>query len=161
MIAGPDGSPYANGCFFFVINLPSTYPRIAPKVQFLTTGGGRIRFNPNLYNCGEVCLSLPGTWQGPDWISGESTSLQVRRYNANIWPHTIDAAIKSHLSSTQKNNNTYPEFEGGMVKHFLEKRSLIEKELLEDSRLMSQVQSVLELFERLSTREKEVRGGRS
>eukprot|EP00804_Cyclotella_cryptica_P021257 CCRYP_001537-RA/>CCRYP_001537-RA protein AED:0.30 eAED:0.30 QI:0/-1/0/1/-1/0/1/0/100 len=77
MIAGPDGSPYANGCFFFVINLPSTYPRIAPKVQFLTTGGGRIRFNPNLYNCGEVCLSLPGTWQGPDWISGESTSLQV------------------------------------------------------------------------------------
>ncbi|KAL3789903.1 hypothetical protein HJC23_010588 [Cyclotella cryptica] len=139
MITGPDRSPYANGCFFFDINLPSTYPRVAPKVQFLTTGGGRIRFNPNL-----------GTWQRPGWISGESISLQVlisiqslilisnpyfnepgfdtsrgtvrgnacsQRYNANIRQHTIDAAIKSHLSSNLKNNNVYPEFEGGMVKH--------------------------------------------
>ncbi|KAL7506768.1 hypothetical protein ACHAXN_003984 [Cyclotella atomus] len=77
MITGPDGSPYANGCFMFDISLPSDYPQTAPKVQFLTTDGGRIRFNPNLYNCGKVCLSLLGTWQGPGWISGESTLLQV------------------------------------------------------------------------------------
>eukprot|EP00804_Cyclotella_cryptica_P002595 CCRYP_010428-RB/>CCRYP_010428-RB protein AED:0.04 eAED:-0.04 QI:0/-1/0/1/-1/1/1/0/335 len=198
MITGPDGSPYANGCFFFDINLPSTYPRVAPKVQFLTTGGGRIRFNPNLHNGGKVCLSLLGTWQGPGWISGELTLLQVlisiqslilvpdpyfnepgfeasrgttqgnacsTRYNANIRQYTIDAAIKSHLSSILKNKNAYPEFEGVMVKHFLEKRSLIEKELKswaqEDSRLKSQVQSVLELFDRLSAREKEARRGGS
>lgn len=24
------------------------------QVQFLTTGGGKVRFNPNLYNCGKV-----------------------------------------------------------------------------------------------------------
>lgn len=77
MITGPDGSPYANGCFMFDVSLSSNYPQTAPKVQFLTTGGGRIRFNPNLYNCGKVCLSLLGTWQGPGWISGESTLLQV------------------------------------------------------------------------------------
>lgn len=23
-----------------------------------------MRFNPNLYNCGKVCLSLLGTWSG-------------------------------------------------------------------------------------------------
>lgn len=77
MITGPDGSPYANGCSMFDISLPSDYPQTAPKVQFLTTDGGRIRFNPNLYNCVKVCLSLLGTWQGPGWISGESTLLQV------------------------------------------------------------------------------------
>jgi hypothetical protein len=52
-----------------------------------------------------------------------------------------------------------------MIKHFLEKRSLIEKELKswaeEDSRLKSQVQSVLELFASLSAREKEARRGAS
>ena len=77
MITGPDESPYANGIFLFDVNLPSTYPRVAPKVQFLTTGGGSIRFNPNLYNDGKVCLSLLGTWSGPGWVSGQSTLLQV------------------------------------------------------------------------------------
>ncbi len=64
MITGPDESPYANGCFFFDVCLPSEYPKVTPLVQFLTTGGGKIRFNPNLYNCGKVCLSLLGTWSG-------------------------------------------------------------------------------------------------
>ena len=64
MITGPDESPYANGCFLFDVCLPSQYPQVAPLVHFLTTGGGKIRFNPNLYNCGKVCLSLLGTWSG-------------------------------------------------------------------------------------------------
>lgn len=76
LIIGPDDSPYAGGCFVFDIYL-ADYPANPPKVQFLTTGGGKVRFNPNLYECGKVCLSLLGTWQGPGWISGESTLLQV------------------------------------------------------------------------------------
>ncbi len=36
-----------------------------------------MRFNPNLYNCGKVCLSLLGTWSGPGWNPQESTLLQV------------------------------------------------------------------------------------
>ena len=48
MITGPDDTPYANGCFMFDISMPSNYPASNPKVQFLTTGGGRIRFNPNV-----------------------------------------------------------------------------------------------------------------
>lgn len=31
------------------------------KVNLQTTGNGTVRFNPNLYNCGKVCLSLLGT----------------------------------------------------------------------------------------------------
>ena len=70
-------TPYSNGAFLFDIFLPSDYPQVPPKVQFLTTGGGTVRFNPNLYAEGKVCLSLLGTWQGPSWDPGTSTLLQV------------------------------------------------------------------------------------
>lgn len=33
----------------------------------MTTGGGSVRFNPNLYSSGKVCLSILGTWAGPPW----------------------------------------------------------------------------------------------
>ena len=48
-------------------------------VNFRTTGNGVVRFNPNLYHCGKVCLSLLGTWegaQGEQW-NETSTILQV------------------------------------------------------------------------------------
>jgi len=76
LIIGPEDTPYANGCFLFDIWL-NDYPNKPPKVQFRTTGGGRVAFNPNLYSNGKVCLSLLGTWDGPGWIKGESTLLQV------------------------------------------------------------------------------------
>lgn len=60
LITGPFETPYSLGCFFFDILL-NDYPQKPPKVQFLTTDAGRVRFNPNLYNCGKVCLSLLGT----------------------------------------------------------------------------------------------------
>ena len=39
-----------------------------PKVKFCTLFGN-VRFNPNLYACGKVCLSILGTWSGPGWTS--------------------------------------------------------------------------------------------
>jgi hypothetical protein len=48
--------------FTFDLYLPPQYPDVPPKVQFLTTGGGHVRFNPNLYSDGKVCLSILGTW---------------------------------------------------------------------------------------------------
>lgn len=78
IIFPPDeDTPYSNGCFQFDILLPPEYPNKPPKVQFMTTGGGKIRFGPNLYNCGKVCLSLLGTWSGPSWEPGVSSLLQV------------------------------------------------------------------------------------
>mmetsp|Transcript_9643 Transcript_9643/g.20763 ORF Transcript_9643/g.20763 Transcript_9643/m.20763 type:complete len:252 (+) Transcript_9643:622-1377(+) len=59
MITGPEDTPYSNGIFLFDVNCKDCY-RQPPKVQFLTTGNGKVRFNPNLYNCGKVCLSLLG-----------------------------------------------------------------------------------------------------
>lgn len=85
LIIGPKDTPYANGCFFFDVTMGSDYPNQPPKVQFLTTSsflncyGSNVpvRFNPNLYECGKVCLSLLGTWSGPSWTPKESTLLQV------------------------------------------------------------------------------------
>ena len=80
MISGPEGTPYSAGLFIFDILCPSDYPNVAPKVNLQTTGGGTVRFNPNLYNCGKVCLSLLGTWQGDQgesWHPKTSTLLQV------------------------------------------------------------------------------------
>eukprot|EP01018_Ginkgo_biloba_P008260 Gb_38611 [translate_table: standard] len=77
LIVGPKGTPYQNGIFIFDICLPPDYPQVPPWVTFLTTGCGQVRFNPNLYNDGKVCLSLLGTWQGPGWQPWKSTLLQV------------------------------------------------------------------------------------
>lgn len=48
LIFAPPGTPYAHGTFLFDILLPASYPEQPPLVQFLTTGGGRVRFHPNL-----------------------------------------------------------------------------------------------------------------
>ncbi|KII94754.1 hypothetical protein PLICRDRAFT_47766 [Plicaturopsis crispa FD-325 SS-3] len=72
LITGPEGTPY-----LFDIFLGSSYNQSPPSVKYMTTHGGVYRFNPNLYADGKVCLSLLGTWQGPGWIPGKSTLLQV------------------------------------------------------------------------------------
>jgi hypothetical protein len=33
-----------------------------------------VRFNPNLYTCGKVCVSLLNTWRGEQWTSCQSIS---------------------------------------------------------------------------------------
>lgn len=75
LLIGPEGTPYAGGCFLFDILLPPEYPSVAPLCTMAHTGG--VRLNPNLYPCGKVCLSLLGTWEGPGWDPAESTLLQV------------------------------------------------------------------------------------
>ena len=80
IISGPKDTPYHNGIYEFHACFPMTYPDTEPKVLLNTTGNGTVRFNPNLYDCGKVCLSLLGTWKGQDgesWNKKTSTFLQV------------------------------------------------------------------------------------
>lgn len=69
MIVGPVGTPYANGLYHFIMQLPSEFPAVPPIVKLINTGSGKIRHNPNLYACGKVCLSILGTWTGPGWTT--------------------------------------------------------------------------------------------
>lgn len=80
LIIGPKDTPYEGGMFLFDVYFPWDYPSRPPKVSFRTTGGGRVRFNPNLYHDGKVCLSLLGTWEGEkgeSWNPEYSSILQV------------------------------------------------------------------------------------
>ncbi|KAL1443440.1 hypothetical protein MTO96_007518 [Rhipicephalus appendiculatus] len=67
LIVGPEGTPYEGGFFHFFMKFPANYPVNPPRVRIMTTDAGRVRFNPNLYANGKVCLSILGTWEGPPW----------------------------------------------------------------------------------------------
>lgn len=80
LIMGSSGTPYAHGAFIYDLFFENSYPATPPKCQLVTTGGSTVRFNPNLYNNGKVCLSLLGTWRGQsteNWDPKLSTILQV------------------------------------------------------------------------------------
>ena len=66
---GPEGTPYSGAFFEFKISLPDIYPIEKPSGTFLTTDSGRVRFNPNLYKNGMICISIFGTWAGDPWTA--------------------------------------------------------------------------------------------
>lgn len=65
MMIGTKNTPYENGFFFFTIKFPQNYPHVPLKVWYYTTNP-HMRFNPNLYNNGKVCLSIINTWGRTD-----------------------------------------------------------------------------------------------
>eukprot|EP00172_Hildenbrandia_rubra_P004661 Plantae.Rhodophyta-Hildenbrandia_rubra.ctg988.p1 GENE.Plantae.Rhodophyta-Hildenbrandia_rubra.ctg988~~Plantae.Rhodophyta-Hildenbrandia_rubra.ctg988.p1 ORF type:complete len:940 (+),score=179.20 Plantae.Rhodophyta-Hildenbrandia_rubra.ctg988:2332-5151(+) len=154
-IFGPEGSPYAHGAFIFDIYLPADYPNVPPKFRLLTTGGGSVRFNPNLYACGKVCLSLLGTWSGPGWTKA-STLLQVLvsiqslilvqepyfnepGFEGTIGTSAGEKASESYNTSVRLNNmrhamlgniqNPPEEFRDAIRTHFKLKRDIIKKDI--------------------------------
>ena len=83
MLIGPEGTPYQDGFYFFRFEYPETYPMQPPLAKYYTQGSIRrqgssmnfnVRFNPNLYVCGKVCLSMLNTWAGPGWVPTNTIS---------------------------------------------------------------------------------------
>jgi ubiquitin-protein ligase len=66
LIIGPSETPYFGGYYFFEFNYPYDYPFSPPKVKYMTNDG-QTRYNPNLYKCGKVCVSILNTWSGDKW----------------------------------------------------------------------------------------------
>lgn len=60
LVTGPFDTPYEGGFFHFMIRFPPDYPHKPPRVKLLTTGHNSVRFNPNFYHSGKVCLSILG-----------------------------------------------------------------------------------------------------
>ncbi|XP_036391667.1 ubiquitin-conjugating enzyme E2 Z-like [Megalops cyprinoides] len=74
LITGPFDTPYEGGFFLFLFRCPPDYPIHPPRVKLITTGNNTVRFNPNFYRNGKVCLSILGTWTGPAWSPAQSIS---------------------------------------------------------------------------------------
>lgn len=71
MIIGPEGTPYQDGFYLFDVTVPPNYPLEPPTVQFMTQSD-KIRFHPNFYVEGYVCLSVLNTWGSNEWSAGQS-----------------------------------------------------------------------------------------
>ncbi|CAK9109503.1 Ubiquitin-conjugating enzyme E2 Z (E2 ubiquitin-conjugating enzyme Z) (Uba6-specific E2 conjugating enzyme 1) (Use1) (Ubiquitin carrier protein Z) (Ubiquitin-protein ligase Z) [Durusdinium trenchii] len=67
LIEGPEGTPYEGGLFHFILLATPNYPHEPPLARFMTTGQQQVRFNPQFYTSGKVCLSILNTWPGPGW----------------------------------------------------------------------------------------------
>ncbi|PAA68555.1 hypothetical protein BOX15_Mlig027437g1 [Macrostomum lignano] len=89
LIRGQPDTPYEGGFFHFAVRAPPEYPEKPPRVALITTGRGTVRFNPNFYENGCVCLSILGTWLGNAWepthtLANVLHSLQAR-FNEMPW----------------------------------------------------------------------------
>lgn len=159
MIIGPEGTPYFGGYYFFKFEYPLDYPYSPPKVTYYTNDGST-RFNPNLYKCGKVCVSILNTWAGEKWSSCQtiSTTLLVLcsllneepflnepgqkksskdflAYNKSIEFQNINYAICEIVINTKKNtfHTNFLEFSEIIYKKFLENYDKIYKFVLEKS----------------------------
>ena len=82
MFIGPPDTPYEKGFYFFELYYPDNYPMTPPVMKYCTQGSltnrvnkpVSIRFNPNLYTNGKVCLSMLNTWKGPGWVPTNTIS---------------------------------------------------------------------------------------
>ena len=71
LIIGPEHTPYQYGNYIFKLYFTENYPYEPPIVKYLSNDG-IIRFNPNFYRNGKVCLSILNTWPGEKWSACQS-----------------------------------------------------------------------------------------
>lgn len=110
VISGPDGTPYRGGFFHFFIRFPPEYPIKPLKVKIMTTNKNQVRFNPNLYANGKVCLSILGTWSGPQWSASQSLSSVLVSIQSlmNEKPYHNEPGFheERHNGDSERYNNT-------------------------------------------------------
>jgi ubiquitin-conjugating enzyme E2 Z len=120
MIIGPTGTPYDGGFYFFKLTYTNQYPFHPPNVTFLNQDK-RIRFNPNFYIEGKVCLSILGTWAGPGWAStmNLTTIINTLIIRMNEWPIQNEPGFEKDTTELAINYNKlikYYNFEYSVLK---------------------------------------------
>jgi ubiquitin-conjugating enzyme E2 Z len=156
LIIGPEGTPYFGGNYFFELKYSPDYPHSPPSVLYCTNGDG-IRFNPNLYTSGKVCISILNTWRGEQWTSCQTISTvlltlctllcenpllnepgitigheDMKKYTSIIEYRNIDIAVKKMV---EMNLNYYPAkfqpFYPTVKEEFLKRKDALAKFLSE------------------------------
>lgn len=124
MVIGPNDTPYEGGFYFFHLTLPSEYPFVPPRAKYLTQWKN-IRFNPNLYQeCGKVCLSILGTWDGPGWTAVMGIEYLIRSIIAQVMndnPLTNEPGYKDYSKTSPEAYNY-----NNIVAHGNQNRAIIQ-----------------------------------
>eukprot|EP00002_Diphylleia_rotans_P032386 TRINITY_DN6798_c0_g1_i2.p1 TRINITY_DN6798_c0_g1~~TRINITY_DN6798_c0_g1_i2.p1 ORF type:complete len:636 (+),score=103.67 TRINITY_DN6798_c0_g1_i2:173-1909(+) len=110
VIAGPKDTPYEDALFFFDIHL-SDYPRLAPVVFYRSYCSERL--NPNLYESGNVCLSILGTWHGSSVELWDPKTSNIMRVLISIqalvlidFPYFNEAGYEKQRGTTEGQRNS-------------------------------------------------------
>jgi ubiquitin-protein ligase len=158
LIIGPTDTPYQDGFYFFEFIFPIDYPHQPPVLRFLSNGD-HIRFNPNLYRSGKVCISMLNTWSGEQWTSCQSISSilltlctilndrpllnepginswdkQIETYNTIISYKNIEVCILKMLGNIETGVAPYSRFKETCWSHFTKHRD----------RILTKIDSVVE-----------------
>ncbi|KAL3198406.1 hypothetical protein MRX96_014231 [Rhipicephalus microplus] len=97
VVVGLPGTPYEDGFFHFFVKCSPSYPIKPPLVRLLTKDAGRVRFNPNLYACGKVCLSIL-----------EAFLNDYQDYKRKLEHETIRVAVCSAVEACMQDNPPCP-----------------------------------------------------
>ena len=94
-ISGPEGSPYEGGVFKFDMSLSDDYPKVPPKVKFITK-----IYHPNIDNRGNVSLDiLQDKW---------NPSFQIRtvleKFHALLSDPKPDDSLDNEINDLWKKN---------------------------------------------------------
>ncbi|KAF9563770.1 hypothetical protein EC968_004713 [Mortierella alpina] len=113
MIQGPDHTPYKNALFLFDFMLPSQFPNQPPVAFFHSWTGGIGRINPNLYEDGNVCLSLLNTWHGKDQTETWTPSSSILQLLISLQglvlvpePYYNEAGFEKFVGTTEAARNS-------------------------------------------------------
>jgi len=153
MILGPIDTPYQDGFYFFEFTFPNDYPHRPPILKFLSNGDN-IRFNPNLYRNGKVCISVLNTWRGEQWTSCQTISSilltlctilnerpllnepgvtdydpQIEMYNTIISYKNVEVCILRMFENIKNDIAPYSLFKEICWSHFIKNRVRIAKSI--------------------------------
>jgi ubiquitin-conjugating enzyme E2 Z len=89
LIIGPEDTPYQYGNYLFKLNFDKdNYPFVPPAAKYESRSRD-IRFNPNLYVNGKVCVSILGTWAGPQWTSCQTLTTVLMSLQTLLNDHPL------------------------------------------------------------------------
>ncbi|KAL1484321.1 hypothetical protein MTO96_050056 [Rhipicephalus appendiculatus] len=127
IVMGPKGTPLEGGFFHLHVEFTDRYPLEPPKVRFLTTDAGRVRFNEHIYSGGSICLSTLNT-HGSSWSPAQSlssllisiqsllseipnftTHVANERYQSVLEHETIRVAVCDTVEACLQDNSPFPQ----------------------------------------------------
>ena len=111
LIIGQKNTPYGYGYYFFEFNFPDNYPFSPPVVRYLTNDG-TMRFNPNLYTNGKVCLSLLNTWSGESWTSCQTINSILLTLSIVLCENPLlnEPGVQDNNNNNNNNNNAIEKY---------------------------------------------------